>query len=244
MVQDTNMNGVNNNTDTQPANTSTNTNVQTAEGVQTSEGNSQVNSQVGVNNNTNNVNNGSQTNKSNSGLASQAGNEANEGNEGEPKEGAPQAYDFKPLFGEGDFDEGTANALGDVCRELNLNQEQANKIAQLGIDYHDNIINAAVNEQEKIVNGWAEETKEKLGSKFNETMGNYGKALHYLERTSPNIRQILNDTGAGNRIEVVQAMALLGSLLSEDKGVGANAGGSNASSNLYPNTDWSRYRNG
>lgn len=235
MVQDTDMNGVNNNTDTQPTNTSTDTNVQTADN------NSQVNSQVDVNNSTNDVNNNSQADKSNSGLASQAGNETEES---KSEEGASQAYDFKPLFGEGDFDEGTANALGDVCRELNLNQEQANKIAQLGIDYHDNIINAAVNEQEKIVNGWAEETKEKLGSKFNETMGNYGKALHYLERTSPNIRQIFNDTGAGNRIEVVQAMALLGSLLSEDKGVGANTGGSNSSSNLYPNTDWSRYRNG
>ena len=219
---------VNNNTDTQLANTANDTNVQTGAD------NSQINSQADVNNQ-------NAGNDSSGGLASQAGD-----NQGENTQnaGAPESYDFKPLFDEGKFDEATANALGDVCRELNLSQEQANSIAKLGIDYHDSILNSAIEAQEKMVNGWAEETKEKLGNKFNETMGNYGKALQYLERTSPNIRQILNETGAGNRIEVVQAMALLGSLLSEDKGVGANAGGSNVSSNLYPNTDWSRYRNG
>ena len=219
---------VNNNTDTQLADAATNDNAQTGAD------NSQVNSQSDVNNQ-------NAGNDSSGGLASQAGDESDGGNQ---NTGAPESYDFKPLFDEGEFDEATANALGDVCRELNLSQEQANSIAKLGIDYHDSMLNSAIEAQEKMVNGWAEETKEKLGNKFNETMGNYGKALQYLERTSPNIRQILNETGAGNRIEVVQAMALLGSLLSEDKGVGANAGGSNVSSNLYPNTDWSRYRNG
>lgn len=226
---------VNNNTDTQLADTAINANGQ-AEG-NNSQANSQANSQTNSQEDVNNQN----AKETPAGLATQAGNEPDGENQ---NTGAPEAYDFKPLFNDGEFDEATANALGDVCRELNLSQEQANSIAKLGIDYHDSILNSAIEAQEKMVNGWAEETKEKLGNKFNETMGNYGKALQYLERTSPNIRQILNDTGAGNRIEVVQAMALLGSLLSEDKGVGANAGGSNVSSNLYPNTDWSRYRNG
>ena len=58
----------------------------------------------------------------------------------------------------------------------------------------------------------------------------------------PGIREALNVTGAGNRIEFIHAFAMLGKLVQEDPGKG-NAG--NAVKDIfaqrYPNTDFSKY---
>ena len=58
----------------------------------------------------------------------------------------------------------------------------------------------------------------------------------------PGIREALNVTGAGNRIEFIRAFELLGKLVQEDPGKG-NAG--NAVKDIfaqrYPNTDFSKY---
>ena len=57
-----------------------------------------------------------------------------------------------------------------------------------------------------------------------------------MEKLYPGLRNALNETGAGNRLEIVQAFAELGKRLGEDRGT-PQAGGS-GTDNFYKNTDW------
>ena len=66
----------------------------------------------------------------------------------------------------------------------------------------------------------------------------------------PGLKEALDESGAGNRVEVIRAMAKLGEYLSGDPGMAQGAGtlkggGADPMSDaktLYPNTDFSRYR--
>ena len=55
------------------------------------------------------------------------------------------------------------------------------------------------------------------------------------------VPKMLNQTGAGNHVAMIKAMALMASLVGEDPGhSGSNAGGAGGGS-LYDHTDFSKY---
>lgn len=182
-----------------------------------------------------------QTNEERSSLASEAGSVATE-NSGASDSGAPDSYDFSKALPDGEtLDEATSKDFGEICRGLNLTNEEANQVAGYGFQWAQRLIQNVADSREREIDSWATETKESLGANFDKTMNEYGAGLSYIEKTSPNIRQILNQTGAGNRVEVVKAIAELGRLVSEDKGVGGSAAGNSGGAALYPNTNFENY---
>jgi hypothetical protein len=71
-------------------------------------------------------------------------------------------------------------------------------------------------------------------------MSTAGAGIEAVEKVAPGIRQALNETGAGNRIEVIKAFEMLGQLVQADPGKMVNAGGTmdqpKGATTWYPNS--------
>ena len=134
----------------------------------------------------------------------------------------------------------------DVIKGMGLSNEQAGTIVKFGTEYGKRLVDAVVKQHEDMVNEWGETAKAELGSNFDKTL-----SLAAVARDKfPGLKEALDESGAGNRIEVIRAMAKLGEYLSGDPGMAQGAGtlkggGADPMSDaktLYPNTDFSRYR--
>lgn len=177
-------------------------------------------------------------------LAQQAGTEPQAQNqEPDPQnpQGAPEAYDFTSALPEGEtLDEAISQKFGEICKGMNLTNEQANQMAAYGFEYGKGLIQQMNDMREAQYDKWQEETRKELGADFEKTMNEYGAGLQHLEKTSPGIRKLLSETGVGDRIEIVRAISELGRLVSEDGGVGGgNAKGGKTP--MYPNTNFANY---
>ncbi|MBQ2136374.1 MAG: hypothetical protein II430_00280, partial [Selenomonas sp.] len=87
---------------------------------------------------------------------------------------------------------------------------------------------------------WGEEAKRTLGGDFDKTVARAAVGINRLEKAVPNLRQVLNETGAGNRIEMIQLLAAIGDMVGEDGGHSVPGYGGEKS--LYPNTNFGQYR--
>lgn len=155
-----------------------------------------------------------------------------------PEAGAPEAYDFKGSLPDGaELDETVAKEFGDLCKNMNLTNDQANEMAKYGYSYAQNIAQAMQDAHTKEMEQWGEDAKKTLGANFDSTVQLVGTAVETLEKTIPGIRQVLNETGAGNRVEVLQALAMFGKMVQEDHGPEGKATAGNTD-NMYPNTNW------
>lgn len=177
-------------------------------------------------------------------LAQQAGTEPQAQNqEPDPQnpQGAPEAYDFTSALPEGEtLDEAISQKFGEICKGMNLTNEQANQMAAYGFEYGKGLIQQMNDMREAQYDKWQEETRKELGADFEKTMNEYGAGLQHLEKTCPGIRKLLSETGVGDRIEIVRAISELGRLISEDGGVGGgNAKGGKTP--MYPNTNFDNY---
>lgn len=174
-----------------------------------------------------------------------AGGAGETGTQTEPAtepQGAPESYDFTSSLPEGgELDEEIATSFGELCRGMNLTNEQANQMASYGYQYAETIRNAMEEERVNEVKAWGDTARKELGADFDKTVALCGTGVEHISRTIPNIRQVLNETGAGNRIEIIKVFATLGKLLKEDGGVGGNGVGA-AIDNPYPNTNFDKYR--
>lgn len=170
-------------------------------------------------------------------LAQQAGVEPQVA---EPQ-GAPETYDFTSALPEGEtLDEAISQKFGEICKGMNLTNEQANQMAAYGFEYGKGLIQQMNDMREAQYDKWQEETRKELGADFEKTMNEYGAGLQHLEKTCPGIRKLLSETGVGDRIEIVRAFSELGRLVSEDGGVGGdNPQGGKTS--MYPNTNFENY---
>lgn len=140
-------------------------------------------------------------------------------------EGAPETYDFTATIPEGvDMDEAITKEYSDIARSMNLTNEQANQVAAFGIKYAQQAVDAVRNQYNAEVAKWGEEAKQAMGAEFTQVMATAGAGLEAVEKVVPNIRQALNETGAGNRIEIIRAMEMLGKLVQADPGKLINAG--------------------
>nr|DAR57248.1 MAG TPA: putative protease [Caudoviricetes sp.] len=175
-------------------------------------------------------------------LAGGAGETGTQTESATEPQGAPESYDFTSSLPEGgELDEEIATSFGELCRGMNLTNEQANQMASYGYQYAETIRNAMEEERVNEVKAWGDTARKELGADFDKTVALCGTGVEHVSRTIPNIRQVLNETGAGNRIEIIKVFATLGKLLKEDGGVGGNGvGGSN--DNPYPNTNFDKYR--
>lgn len=155
--------------------------------------------------------------------------------------GAPAAYDFTGIVPDGmEYDEASAKKFGKLARAANLSQEQANTIASYGMKYMQGGVDAAMQKIVETQAEWGNAARKELGAQFDSTVSKAAAGINALSAKIPNIRQTLNETGAGNRIEFIRMFAAIGDLLGEDKGMNSGMGGSN--NTIYENTDFSKYK--
>lgn len=163
----------------------------------------------------------------------------------EPKQDEPKPveYDFKSTIPEGvEMDETITKEFSDIARGMNLTNEQANQMAAYGIKYGQQIAEAVKGqyeaEQNARVTKWGEEAKAELGANLETVLSTAGAGIEAVEKVVPGIRKALNETGAGNRIEVIRAMEMLGQLVQADPGKTVNVTGTGAP---MPQVTW--YKN-
>ena len=152
----------------------------------------------------------------------------------------PDAYDFKSIVPEGmTYDEQSAAAFGDVAKKAGLSQEQATMVASYGMQYMQQGVDAAMKAVQDTQAGWAQEARDALGGQFDAVVAKAAAGRDALAEKVPGLTQMLNETGAGNRVEMIRLMAAVGELIGEDGGLrGAQTG---AEKSIYPNTDFKRY---
>ncbi len=140
--------------------------------------------------------------------------EETEGEESEETEGAPdEVYELEAPEGH-EVDDAALAAYADVARELNLTQEGAQKILDKVLPAWAEHTAARALE---IRAEWAEQAKadkEIGGKKFTESVELARKALSRLG--TPELREWLNGSGAGNHPELIRAFAKAGRAISED----------------------------
>lgn len=129
-------------------------------------------------------------------------------------QGAPEAYEFQPIEGAALAPEMLERFSG-VAKELNLSQDAAQKV----LDEMAPAIQAHQAAQiEAITKGWAEQStgdKEFGGEKLQENLAVSKKALDTFG--TPELRQLLNESGLGNHPEVIRFMYRAGKAIGEDK---------------------------
>ncbi len=176
--------------------------------------------------------------------------EGQEGQEGEGKpegkkdgegeaEGPPEAYEWTAPEGfEGELDQEALGELEPIARELGLTNEQANKL----LSVHANAIQRQQEQQQEQVTqtleGWVKELKDDSefgGANFDANVKTAQKALSAFG--SPELTQLLNDTGLGSHPALVKAFHQIGKRISEDTMErGGSAGGARSiEERMYPN---------
>ena len=163
-----------------------------------------------------------------------------------PAQVAPEKYDFAEALKGMELDEEEANAFSELAREMNLTNEQANKMATYGFDFASKVLGAVEAQRNAEIEGWGAAAKQTLGADFDKTVQLCGAGVEALEKTMPGIREALNLTGAGNRVEIIQAFAELGKYLQQDPGKGTDGQHMGADksdpASRYPNTQWDKYK--
>jgi hypothetical protein len=178
--------------------------------------------------------------------AGQGANQPQAGADGQPNQ--PVQYDFsKVQMPEGyTLDEAESKRFLEVIKDTGLTNEQAGSIVKFGTEYGQRLVDAVQAEHQQMIADWGENAKKELGADFDKTVALCGSAIEHMKDVAPGLRQALDETGAGNRIEIVRVLAKLGEMLNGDPGkaAGANAGGAQGTNfkSLYPNTNFDKYR--
>lgn len=151
-------------------------------------------------------------------------------------EGAPEKYEFNAAEGV-ELDTEALKDFEPVARELNLTNEQAQKL----VDAYPKILAGVQQRQadawQKQTEGWAEAVKadkEIGGDKLESNLSAAQRALDQFG--NPELKEYLNVTGMGNHPELVKAFVKIGKAMSEDGMVsGKETGQRSAAEVLYGN---------
>ncbi len=139
-------------------------------------------------------------------------------------ESAPENYEFKAPEGL-TFDDHVIGAFSEVAKELNLPQDQAQKV----LDKMAPVMAARQAEQFQAARiEWAETAKtdkEFGGENLAENLGTAKKALDAF--ATPELRALLEQSGLGNHPEVIRVFYRAGKAISEDRFVTGQAGKTN-----------------
>lgn len=169
-----------------------------------------------------------------------AGNEQNKGAEqqakdqkadsGKPAVAAPEKYEFKTAEGQ-ELDAEAVKAFEPIAKELNLSNEQAQKLVDV---YGSKIMPKLVEQQaaqwQQQIEQWAEQVKADKDLGTDVSIGAAQKAMDKFG--SPELKQYLNETGLGNHPELVRIFANIGKAMSEDGLVTGNSGGAKSAADV------------
>lgn len=155
----------------------------------------------------------------------------------------PIVYDFSTAFEGGEVDQTIADEFSKMLNGVGATQEQAVELAKFGNKYATDIVSAYETQKQEALkaqyDGYAENAKKVLGNKFDTTVSQAAAGVEAVEKTIPNIREILAENGLGNRVEVIQLFAHIAGMASEDSNAGNNRPANNQSDeairrNMYP----------
>lgn len=152
---------------------------------------------------------------------------------------SPDAYaDF--VMPEGvELDSALLTEATPLFKELNLNQEQAQKLVDFQAKQAKASSESQVDTFNQLMNDWQEQSKndkEFGGDKFEENVGIARSAIDKFG--TPELKQLLEEHGVGNHPEVIRFMVKVGKLTAEDVPGGTTVAPSKAQdrvSLLYPN---------
>lgn len=148
----------------------------------------------------------------------------------------PEAYEFK--FPDGvEIDPDTVGNLGELAKELGLTQEQAQKIADLGIKQSERWVEAQVKAMEAAEKEWIDALhgdKEFGGDKLNANVATAGKALDRFG--TPELVAFLKESRLGNHPEVIRLMYRVGKAIADDSVVPGGRS-TNERKPFYENSD-------
>lgn len=151
-----------------------------------------------------------------------SGGDTNTDQNTEPAE--PTVYDFTQAFEGGEVDQTIADEFSKMLNGVGATQEQAVELAKFGSKYAADLVSAYETQKQEALkaqyDGYAETAKETLGVKFDETVSQAAAGVEAVEKTIPNIREILAENGLGNRLEVIQLFAHIANMAGEDNNAG------------------------
>ena len=164
------------------------------------------------------------------------------GNQEPPTE--PIVYDFTKAFESGQVDQSIADEFSKMLNGVGATQEQAVELARFGNKYATDLVTAYETQKQQALvekyESYKENAQQVLGNKFDETVTKAGAGVEVVEKTIPNIREILAENGLGNRVEVIQLFAQIASMAGEDNNAGGTQPTGSTQSedairrNLYP----------
>lgn len=177
---------------------------------------------------------GSETQKTEEELAADK-DKAEKAEKEQKQEGAPEKYDFKPAEGQ-ELDTAALEQFEPIARELNLSNEQAQKMVDL---YGTKILPMVQQQQaeawQKTTEQWAADVKSDKEIGGDKLTANLSAAQRALDQFgTPELKEYLEGTGLGNHPELVKAFIKIGKAMSEDGMVdGSNQGQRSAAEVLY-----------
>lgn len=171
---------------------------------------------------------GTQQTQENQTLLGDSAKQEGDGQTGEaakpPTAGAPENYEFKAPEGL-ELDSGMVEQFTPIAKELNLTNDQAQKLVDLYAGQVQNLAKANVERWETLVSGWAESSKndpEFGGKNLEISLGHARKALKTLgddglnQILAPPSAQNPNGMGLGNHPAVIRLLARIGKGMGED----------------------------
>lgn len=148
----------------------------------------------------------------------QSGDADSDGEGGDSEAGeVPDSYEFEVPEGM-ELDQGLADAVTPVFKELGLNQEQASKLTSAYAQVKQQEAQQAQADFDKQLDQWASEIKndkEIGGEAFDANAAIARKAVD--EFGSPELKELLDTTGFGNNPHIFKFMLSVGKLLNEDQ---------------------------
>lgn len=154
--------------------------------------------------------------------------------DGDKPEGAPEKYEFQAAEGV-ELDTEALKEFEPVARELNLTNEQAQKL----VDAYPKILAGVQQRQaeawQKTTEQWAADVKADKEIGGDKLISNLSAAQRALDQFgTPELKEYLNTTGLGNHPDLVKTFVKIGKAMSEDGMVtGGNEGQRSAAEVLY-----------
>lgn len=131
---------------------------------------------------------------------------------------APESYEAFDVPEGMEIDTALVEKISPVLKEVGLSQENAQKLVDAYAPYIQQQVDAqqgkVVSDWDKQVDDWKAETTKELGAMFKEDLGIAAKFIDKFG--SPELRDVLNQTGLGNHPELVKAFVKAGKAISED----------------------------
>lgn len=152
----------------------------------------------------------------------------------------PEKYELEIPEGF-EFDQKSFDDFSVLAKEMGLSNEEFNKVSGFGSALMTQVKEATVdyinNQRMEEFSKWESESKKKFSE---EQFKSAISGVEAMEKFSPNIRLLLDQSGLGNHPEMIKVFEQIGKMTSEDNGTLLLRGKpvSNKKS-IYDNTDWS-----